>query len=119
MTKHTNSRAGRTGAGARGWDAESNRTPMEPSAWLRGEYTRIAARPEVRAALGRGMQVLVPIWPGSAFAPSDVEDRTCDRCRTYVPMGQKLWVFKQEPEYGLTVLGALCTPCARREGWVA
>lgn len=121
MSHNTNRRPGmKTGTAARGWAAAANGTPpVEPSAWMRGVHARIAARAEVQGMLARELLVLVPIWPGSAFIATDVEDRTCDRCRTYVAMGVIPFAYRAAKLPGLTIAGGLCADCARREGVVA
>jgi hypothetical protein len=90
----------------------------ELSSWLR---TAAAAgyRTAVRVGgdtLAQGGTVAVPIGP--AQADPETEDRTCDRCRTYVPPAEVFWPFKCEyPALAghVIVFGGLCTACRDKE----
>lgn len=90
----------------------------EASAWLR---TTAAARYRTAVqngadVLGRGGTVVIPITTNPA--DPGTEDRTCDRCRTYVPTQDVLWLFKCEyPALAghVIVFGGLCTDCRDKE----
>ena len=89
----------------------------EPSGWLRGVSAR-RVRDARRAGLNpdsHGPIIVLPI--GSSCARGSREDRTCDRCRAYVPEGAILWLFGWQAAQALILTGALCTTCHTREGW--
>jgi len=82
----------------------------EPTAWLRG---RGAER--VRAALARGLDPHdgpdTIITPLGRHPRNDRDDRTCDRCDTYVPPGTLFWPVVLHPARQLLVIGGLCGTC--------
>jgi hypothetical protein len=84
----------------------------EPSAWLRGTVARRARElAGVVASCGPAL-VVAPLTRESRFG--EVEDRTCDRCRVYVPPGAVFWLCAYPHGQLLFSLG-LCADCARAE----
>jgi hypothetical protein len=88
----------------------------EPSAWLRG-----AAAKRVRQ-IGAQLRdvdtsaygaIVSPL--GRTGAPGSREDRTCDRCRSYVPECSPLHMFTYQPTPRIYLAGGLCESCARKE----
>lgn len=63
--------------------------------------------------------VVVAQLSGAKVVPGGTEDRTCDRCRAYVPKGPPFWCATYAVGRYWLVMG-LCTDCARRESpeWV-
>ena len=91
--------------------------PQEPSAWLRG-----AAAKRVRQ-IGAQLKdidtsafgaIVAPL--GTSGPPGSREDRTCDRCRCYVPQGDALHMFVYAPTPRIHLAGGLCGSCAAKEG---
>jgi len=89
----------------------------ECSAWLRG-----AAAKRVRQ-IGAQLKdidtsdfgaIIAPL--GSTGSPGSCEDRTCDRCRSYVPQGDALHMFVFWATPRIHLAGGLCASCARKEG---
>lgn len=95
----------------------------EPSAWLRHAIARrqmtidTVARPFGQGS--DGLAVVMPVSPWSE--PGSREDRSCDRCGVYVPVGHTLWLggIELRRRDGLTavVTFGLCTSCGHAEGW--
>lgn len=90
----------------------------EPTAWLREAATKRArvAMLVCADALMHGDVVMTPI--GKSGMNDPVEDRTCDRCRTFVPKGVLFHPFKVEypfPPGRVIVVGGLCGGCAGLE----
>lgn len=87
----------------------------EATHWLR---TRLGQIIEGCAVLGLNTEsstttIVVPL--GRTGAPGTREDRSCDRCGTYVPPGSLLYGTKHQVRPALLVVGALCPDCADRE----
>jgi hypothetical protein len=99
-------------------------TPWEPSLWFRTELARVEAAvralPDVLATIP---VVLAPL--GHSGPPGSREDRTCDRCRKYIPPtdpGRPARFFVggvsvriSETSKGVVTFG-LCDGCHRIEG---
>ncbi|MFC5998280.1 hypothetical protein ACFP6A_06015 [Quadrisphaera sp. GCM10027208] len=66
-----------------------------------------------RAAAGGDVAVVIPL--GRTGAPGSEQDRSCDRCGTYVPVGTELLMLVFAPEPWLRVVGGLCPACWTRE----
>jgi hypothetical protein len=58
--------------------------------------------------------IVAPI--GMTGAPGSREDRSCDRCRAFVPPGDLLHMFVYRATARIHLAGAFCTACARKEG---
>lgn len=79
----------------------------EPTAWLRGALAYVLARiDELDLDLSPSDDVVTTLGP--AGAPGD---RTCDRCRTDVPMGPLFYVDRLTPRLGVHVVVGLCQVC--------
>lgn len=92
----------------------------ERSAWLRQVVAQRAA--EVEATYGGGVPASVPVMTWAAYAPGPPggrEDRTCDRCRSYVPESDTfcLYLAPAESSTGrrLLLTGGLCQRCGTAE----
>jgi hypothetical protein len=86
----------------------------EPSAWLRSTGARRAR--QIRALHLDASAFGVLIAPlGQTGPPGSREDRSCDRCRTYVPEPGILHVFVYRPDAQIHLCGGLCPACARKE----
>lgn len=81
---------------------------------MREVLRKVAGRPGVRVQLAAGQDTTVLLTP--AVTPGSREDRTCDRCRAYTPMGRPFHLFAHRAPDGLIALGGLCGECARLEG---
>ena len=91
----------------------------EASGWLRVVSAR-RCRDARRAGLnpdGHGPLIVLPIGPGCARGSR--EDRSCDRCHAYVPVGESFWLFGWQAAPTLILTGGLCTACHTHEGWTA
>lgn len=90
----------------------------EPSWWCRTTASRRAR--ELSPTTSPSDRVVVAQLSGRPTRTGSAEDRTCDRCRTYVPPGALFWCAIYMHRGFRFVLG-LCTDCARRESpeWVA
>lgn len=88
----------------------------EPTAWCRGTVAE-RVRELDQLDIPAGLTVVEPL---SGLPPIGREDRTCDRCRVYVPRRLDFWLANVISGRFVLVLG-LCTSCARRESpdWVA
>jgi hypothetical protein len=98
----------------------------EPSAWFRGELDRAAAT--IRAVVPDDGRVVTTVMAplGRGARPGSREDRTCDRCRKYVPPTRR----NQAPRFfvgaipielskairGIVTYG-LCVHCVALEGF--
>lgn len=87
----------------------------EPTAWLRG---RVGAIIEGCHALGldpsdASTTIVVPL--GRTGPPGSREDRSCDRCGTFMPPPANLYMSRLHPLPGLLVVGGLCAVCAGHE----
>lgn len=89
----------------------------EPSWWCRTTAARRVR--ELRWTTPTSDQVVVAQLSGRPTPTGSAEDRTCDRCRAYVPPGPPFWCAVYMHRGFRFVLG-LCTDCARRESpeWV-
>lgn len=99
---------------------ETAAPPWEPTAWMREAIDRRTAQLEDRG-IDRTVcdAVVVPLagnWTGIAGTR---EDRTCDRCRVYVPHGLDLWAgtVQMQRVDGTRALLAfgLCSACRNAE----
>lgn len=87
----------------------------EGTAWLR----RVTADAERRAREAQAASriphaAVVSIGPPTF--PGTREDRTCDRCRTFVAEGVVFWTFTQCRPGGVYIVGGLCDECRELEG---
>jgi len=57
--------------------------------------------------------IIAPL--GSSGPPGSREDRSCDRCRVFVPEGDLLHMFVYRPTPRIHLAGGLCASCARKE----
>lgn len=104
--------------------------PHEPTAWMRQAVAarQAAVDAQVHDEDPVTLTVVTPIGDWSAAAiTGTVEDRTCDRCRVYVPPTRRGRPFRfftgampLRREDGLTtlVVFGLCLRCAEAEGAV-
>lgn len=88
-------------------------TNHEPSAWLRDKIATRIANLEARGALPNDFATVAPL--GRPTGPDTSEDRTCDRCRTYVPRGVDLWLMVLHPVDSVALICGLCDTCYRLE----
>lgn len=77
----------------------------EPTAWLRGALADVLARIDA-LDLEPGTAVLAPLGRTAGR-----EDRTCDRCRHYVPEGPPFYCDLLIPRPGVHVVVGLCQVC--------
>lgn len=86
--------------------------PHEQTAWMRRTISRRVAELD-----RRGPWIGVAVAPlGRPTARGQREDRTCDRCRTYVDRNTFYCAaIHVRPDVVLVV--GLCAGCGRREGW--
>lgn len=89
----------------------------EPTSWCRMTAARRVRELERQIPADA---VAVVQLSGRVAPRGSTEDRTCDRCRTYVPPGPLFWCAIYMVGRFRFVLG-LCTDCARLESpdWVA
>lgn len=86
----------------------------EPTAWLRGR-----AGERVREICAMGLDpdgtttIVVPL--GRSGRIGSREERTCDRCRTYVPVGTLFYPVAHHPAKSVFVVGGLCASCVAME----
>ena len=89
----------------------------EPSAWLRGAAAKrvrqIGAQLKDTDTSAFGA-IVAPL--GTSGPPGSREDRTCDRCRCYVPQGDALHMFVFLATPRIHLAGGLCASCASKEG---
>lgn len=101
-------------------NAGSHFVITEPTWWCRTTVARRIRQLERNAGehLTRSGMVVAQLSQ-TKVVPGETEDRTCDRCRTYVPKGPPFWCATFAMGRFLLVMG-LCTDCARRESpeWV-
>lgn len=86
----------------------------EGSLWLRQVAAELLARLDERGLLpvASAAVVVAPIHPAR---PGEREDRTCDRCRTWVRPGDLFFPFTYAPVTGVMLTGGLCQTCVTRE----
>lgn len=87
--------------------------PWEPTAWLREAIDRRADLLEAQGADRAVCDLVVTPLAGPWAAPGTREDRTCDRCRVYVPPRLQLWIGAVQMQrvdgtVALLVLGLCC-----------
>lgn len=88
----------------------------ESTAWLRGA-TADAERRARAAQADFDAPAFAVVTLGPPTQPGTREDRTCDRCRTYVPEDILFWTFLQNRPGGIYVVGGLCGDCKELEGF--
>lgn len=88
--------------------------PHEHTAWLRSQVARRVAQIDALTDLPEHDLVVAPL--GKHTAPGSREDRTCDRCRVYVPTGHDYYPFGVRPRVDICLCAGLCATCARLEG---
>lgn len=89
----------------------------ERSAWMRGRLAERARHAEPLHQMDPKQVIITPL--GRRGQPGNREDRTCDRCGTYVPPTSgptAFWVLAERPHPWLVVCGGLCRQCAQHEG---
>ncbi|WP_109507218.1 hypothetical protein [Nocardioides speluncae] len=67
-------------------------TPWEPSAWMREAIARRVHELDDAAAVADVVVMTLSGEDWRELAEGTPEDRTCDRCRVYVPPGRLLWL---------------------------
>ncbi len=94
--------------------AYADQARAEASAWMRGTVARrlrqIAAR---RLHLDGHTTVVAPL--GRPAAPGSDDDRSCDRCGSFTPIGELFHPIAVRPKPWLTLIGGLCGVCADKE----
>lgn len=91
-------------------------TPQEPSAWLRSTSARRTREVErLGIDLGDPATPLVIAPLAEPGRHGEQSDRTCDRCRRYVPTGQPFHGLMHKAAPRLLLTGGLCDRCADRE----
>jgi hypothetical protein len=88
--------------------------PHEPSAWLRGQVARRVAYVK-GAGLDPTGDTLIVAPLGRSAVPGGREDRTCERCRSYTPVGPPFHVFILPAARSLHLVGGLCAGCWAKE----
>jgi len=87
----------------------------EGTAWLRGATADAERRARAaQADLAEPSVAVVTIGPPAL--PGTREDRTCDRCRTFVDECILFWSFLQRRSGGVYIVGGLCDECREFEG---
>lgn len=87
----------------------------EPSSWLRElKAARVRQTTHLAATLAP-TDVLVGTLTGRPTRDGSREDRTCDRCRTWVPYDGNLHMLVVQPTPQLLLVGGLCSGCLERE----
>lgn len=106
---------------------KTTNAPWEPTAWMREALARRAAMidAQVHDPDPASLSVVTPL-SGSTPAAGSREDRTCDRCRVYVPPTSPparprfyIGAVHRTRTDGLAALVTfgLCRRCASAEGW--
>ena len=86
----------------------------EASAWLRGIVARRMRQVEaMQLDLDGRTTVVAPL--GRPAAPGSDDDRTCDRCGHFTPVGGLFHPIVVRPVAWLILTGGLCTGCADKE----
>jgi hypothetical protein len=86
----------------------------EPSAWLRGvAATRVRQIKALHLDASAFGAIVAPL--GRTGALGSREDRSCDRCRIYVPEGDLLYLFVHRPTPRIFLSCGLCSVCAQKE----
>ena len=89
----------------------------EPSAWMRGRLAALERKAWRAVSADRDPASCVVIAALTRHElPGTWQDRTCDRCRAYVPPGESLHMLSHLVRPWLVVTGGLCDGCAAAEG---
>lgn len=88
--------------------------PAEGTAWLRGTAARRRRQVEALSLDLDGATTVVAPLGRSAF-PGSREDRTCDRCDHFTPLGEMFYPVAYRPAPWLALVGGLCATCAGKE----
>lgn len=91
----------------------ATRAPWEPSAWLRDAISKRHKQIRTIHTNRPGDLVVAPLGPKTAHGAR--EDRTCDRCRTYVPPGPLFYVHAFPAAPALVLIVGLCRDCHQLE----
>ncbi len=86
----------------------------EPSAWLRGVAAERVREITALRLYASAEVVVAPI--GRTGDQGSREDRSCDRCRSYVRVGTLIHLFTYQPNARTYLVGGLCGRCAHKEG---
>lgn len=89
---------------------KTRRLPHEATAWLRTTVARRLAYLDT-LNLDTSSTVIAPLGRPLAGGSDDPEDRTCDRCRCYVPHGSPLYVGMVRPRPAVHFVVGLCQTC--------
>ena len=88
--------------------------PTEASAWLRGVVARRWRQVEsMRLDLDPRTTVVAPL--GRPATPGSDDDRTCDRCGCFTPVGDLFHPVAVRPTPWLILVGGLCAGCADKK----
>lgn len=93
---------------------KTKRRPHEATAWLRTAVARRLAYLDT-LDLDTTTTVVAPLGRSLAGGSTDPEDRTCDRCRHYVPHGSPLYVGMVRPRVTVHLVVGLCETCHAAE----
>jgi hypothetical protein len=95
----------------------------EPSAWLRATATRQLRKLEAANVGDVSDDPVIMLSLGRSPFESEREDRTCDRCRRFVPIGEMFYPFCWETRSTVVtrvfITGGFCGKCNTLEGWTA
>ena len=111
------------GAGSRGEALTADSTPAgltfagpraEQSAWLRGTVARRLRQIEaMRLDLDGHTSMVAPL--GRPATPGSDDDRSCDRCGAFTPIGEPFYPVAVRPTPWLALVAGLCGGCADTE----
>jgi len=89
----------------------------EPSSWMRVAAAKRVAQINAQLKdIDTSAYGVIVAAIGRTGAPGSRADRSCDRCNTYVPEGDLLYMFVHRPTARIHLTGGLCSVCARKEG---
>lgn len=97
----------------------TDRPPRELSAWMRGRMGELVTRVTSMGLDPHHGPTTIVLPLGEPARVGSREDRTCDRCRTYVPTGRALHPVLVHVTPHMVAGGALCRACVDLEGVVA
>lgn len=93
---------------------KTKRRPHEATAWLRTTAARRLAYLDT-LNLDTTTTIVAPLGRSLTGGSDSPEDRTCDRCRHYVPHGSPFYVGKVMPRPTVHLVVGLCQTCHNAE----
>ncbi len=94
--------------------AYADQARAEQSAWLRGTVARRLRQIEdLHLVLDGHTSVIGPL--GRPATPGSDDDRSCDRCGSFTPIGEPFYPVAVRPTPWLILAGGLCAGCAGKE----